>query len=102
VAFHGWEREEIGIGGATDPVFDTRQPRLALKNKIKDALLAIGIPAMQVKVDPPAMGGSSVENIVNRLTINNNGIQIEQSLTLRKTRGTEIARAIAGVYRALF
>jgi len=44
------------------------------------------------------MGGSSPENIVNWLTNDNNGIQIEQSASLRASRGLDIARAVARVY----
>jgi len=98
VAFHGWSADGIGIGGGMDPAFAIGKPRLKLKNDIRNALIAIGIPAAQVAVDPPAMGGSSPENIVNWLTNDNNGIQIEQSASLRASRGLDIARAVARVY----
>ena len=101
VAFHGWSAEGIGIGGGMDPADSAAKPRLKLKNDIRAALIAIGIPADQVRVDPPELDGDSPSNIVNRLTKDDNGIQIEQSASLRASHGTAIARAVAEVYRSL-
>ena len=56
---------------------------------------------MRIATADEGFGGDSPRNIVNRLTANGaNGIQIEQSLAARSTRGQAIADAVAKVYES--
>ena len=56
---------------------------------------------MRIAGSGDSLGGSSLDNIVNRLTANKrNGIQIEQSLRARTEKWLQIATAVATVYRA--
>jgi phage replication-related protein YjqB (UPF0714/DUF867 family) len=49
------------------------------------------------------LGGQDLSNLVNRLTRNHtNGIQLEQSVRARDQKWSEIAEAVASVYRARF
>lgn len=91
VAFHGWRRRSICIGGCMpDP----------LKQEIKMAIAdAISGSSIDVATDgngcPADFNGNDSENIVNRLgTI---GVQIEQSEETRKCYGIQIADAVANV-----
>jgi phage replication-related protein YjqB (UPF0714/DUF867 family) len=90
VAFHGWKRDSICIGGSMpEPLKE--KIRIEIKNavssNIKVATKGDGCPAN--------FNGNDEENIVNRLgTI---GVQIEQSEEARKCYGIQIADAVASV-----
>jgi phage replication-related protein YjqB (UPF0714/DUF867 family) len=92
VAFHGWRRKSICIGGSMpDP----------LKQEIKKAIVnaVSGSEIVVATADgngcPADFNGNNSNNIVNRLgTI---GMQIEQSAKARKCYGIQIADAVASV-----
>jgi phage replication-related protein YjqB (UPF0714/DUF867 family) len=91
VAFHGFEQQEILIGGGADE---------ALKCEIKSAIQkAIAGSCIEVNIATAAdnFNGDNPNNIVNRLA-NDNGIQIEQSKAARDTYWQQIANAVASVY----
>jgi len=91
VAFHGFEQQEILIGGGADE---------ALKCEIKSAIQkAIAGSGIEVNIATAAdnFNGDNPNNIVNRLA-NGNGIQIEQSKAARDTYWQQIAHAVASVY----
>ncbi len=72
----------------------------ALKLSIQSAL-AEALPSdFVVEVAKPGspLAGDDDQNIVNRLTRNSNGIQIEQNLRVRKKHWRAIAEAVARVY----
>jgi phage replication-related protein YjqB (UPF0714/DUF867 family) len=93
VAFHGFRRSEILIGGGA---------AISLKHEIKNSVeSAISGSGITVRIASPGerFGGDRPENIVNRLTSGGaNGIQIEQSFEARLKHWQEIADAVAGVY----
>ena len=95
VAFHGFEGDEILIGGGGGP---------ELKELVREAVdTAIG-SAIRVRVatDADHFGGDDPCNIVNRLTAGGvGGLQIEQSRTARDEHWCEIADAVAGVYETV-
>jgi phage replication-related protein YjqB (UPF0714/DUF867 family) len=95
VAFHGFEGDEVLIGGRVDPAF---------KELVREAVdTAIG-SAIRVRVatDKDHFGGDDPCNIVNRLTAGGEGgLQIEQSLKAREEHWCEIADAVAGVYESV-
>jgi phage replication-related protein YjqB (UPF0714/DUF867 family) len=95
VAFHGWGRDSICIGGRmpADPPDPLKQK---IKEAIEDAVCGSGIyVATEGDGCPPNFNGNNEENIVNRLgTI---GVQIEQSEEARKCYGIQIADAVANV-----
>jgi murein DD-endopeptidase MepM/ murein hydrolase activator NlpD len=91
VAFHGFEQQEILIGGGADE---------ALKCEIRSAIQkAIAGSGIEVNIATPEanFNGDNPNNIVNRLA-NGNGIQVEQSKAARNTYWQQIARAVASVY----
>jgi phage replication-related protein YjqB (UPF0714/DUF867 family) len=95
VAFHGWKRESICIGGRmpADPPDPLKQD---IKTAITKAVYGSGID-VSTEGDgcPVNFNGNDEENIVNRLgTI---GVQIEQSEEARKCYGIQIADAVANV-----
>jgi phage replication-related protein YjqB (UPF0714/DUF867 family) len=93
VAFHGFDKSEILIGGTAPPV---------LKHEIRCAIeAATSSSDICVRVATPddEFGGDDPCNIVNLLTDRGaGGIQIEQSLLARKDHGEAIADAVATVY----
>jgi phage replication-related protein YjqB (UPF0714/DUF867 family) len=95
VAFHGFEQDEILVGGAAPA---------ALKTEIASAIeKAVAGSNISVRIACPgdAFGGDDPANIVNRLTVGGaNGIQIEQSKAARCEHWAEIAEAVANVYRS--
>jgi phage replication-related protein YjqB (UPF0714/DUF867 family) len=95
VAFHGFDRHEILIGGSAP-----RALKRAVRSAIKQAVDGSQIP---VRIASPAdvFGGDDPDNIVNRLTVGGHGgIQIEQSLAARTGHWAAIAEAVAHIYRA--
>jgi phage replication-related protein YjqB (UPF0714/DUF867 family) len=94
VAFHGWGRDSICIGGRMPDPPDLLKKEI--KEAIEDAVSGSGIDVSTEGDGCPAnFNGNNEENIVNRLgTI---GIQIEQSEEARKCYGIQIADAVANV-----
>jgi phage replication-related protein YjqB (UPF0714/DUF867 family) len=95
LAFHGFDRNEILIGGTA-----SRALKRALRSAIRQAVDGSHIP---VRIASPAdvFGGDDPDNIVNRLTAGGHGgIQIEQSLAARTGHWAAIAEAVAQIYRA--
>ena len=98
VAFHGFERNEVNnfdvlIGGCAED---------ALKQKVYLAIeAAVHDPDIRVIVATPELNlnGNDPRNIVNRLALNQNSIQIEQSKRVRQNLWQEIADAVATVFR---
>jgi len=95
VAFHGFDRAEILVGGMAAP---------ALKEQIAAEIIkVIAGSGISVRIACPddVFGGDDPANIVNRLTAGgSNGVQIEQSLVARNTHWDDIAEAVAKVYRS--
>jgi hypothetical protein len=93
VAFHGFGREGILVGGAASD---------SLKWEVADAIgRAVAGSGIAVSIARPGdeLGGSSPRNIVNRLTAGGTGgIQIEQSSAAREGYWQDIADAVADVY----
>jgi phage replication-related protein YjqB (UPF0714/DUF867 family) len=99
VSFHGFSRKDeeetaadiiIG-GGAGRP----------LKRLIREALKKALPSAFVVQLAPPGspLEGRQASNIVNRLALNRNGVQLEQSRRVREQHWQAIANAVADVYR---
>jgi len=94
VAFHGFTESEILIGGGAN--LELKQEiQLAIKNAVNGSNIIVEIAGAESNY-----GGDSSANIVNRLANNNNGIQIEQSLTARENYWQQIADAVASVYKS--
>jgi phage replication-related protein YjqB (UPF0714/DUF867 family) len=95
LAFHGFGRDEILIGGSA-----SRALKRALRSAIREAVDGSEIP---VRIASPAdvFGGDDPNNIVNRLAAGGHGgIQIEQSLPARTRHWAAIAEAVAQIYRS--
>ena len=93
VAFHGWDRDSICIGGSME------WP--GLKEEIKNQIWEL-VRGSHIVVNtdhehtcPPDFNGNDAENIVTRLGINS--LQIEQSEEARKCYGIDIADVVADV-----
>jgi len=96
VAFHGWTRNYIGVGGSADDELKTQ-----IVNAIKSTLRTAG-STIAVRRASSDLSGSSPNNIVNRITTSGmNGIQLEQSKPARENYWDIIADAVADVYRNL-
>jgi phage replication-related protein YjqB (UPF0714/DUF867 family) len=82
IAFHGWGRNSICIGGSSqDPDDHTKEE---IKETIEDAVHGSGIEvAMGGPTCPENFNGNDPKNIVNRL--GTTGVQIEQC---ERARGT--------------
>ena len=92
VAFHGFEENEVLIGGRVD---------LSFKELVREAIDSAIESAIRVRVatDEDHFGGDDPCNVVNRLTAGGvGGLQIEQSLEARERFWCEIADAVAGAY----
>jgi phage replication-related protein YjqB (UPF0714/DUF867 family) len=93
VAFHGFRRNEILVGGAAGS--DLKQD---VRDRIATATAGSGIPVRVAEVGDP-LGGVEPRNLVNRITASTmNGIQIEQSSTARADHWRAIADAVADCY----
>ena len=94
VAFHGFERDEILVGGAASAAL-----KVEIASAIEKAVAGSNIPG-RIACPDDVFGGDDPDNIVNRLTVGGaNGIQIEQSLGARTEHWADIAEAVASVYR---
>jgi phage replication-related protein YjqB (UPF0714/DUF867 family) len=105
VAFHGQnDTEAIVVGGGLPR--DTAQTALKtrLASLIRDALRAVmpDPPPVVVRRSGP-LAGVERANIVNRVTVAGNGIQLEQPAAVRtvKQQRDAIAGAVAGFYADL-
>jgi phage replication-related protein YjqB (UPF0714/DUF867 family) len=96
VAFHGFGESGVLIGGAA-PYDLKREIELAIERAVSGSGLWVRIATS----DDDGLGGTSRNNIVNRLTAGGaNGVQIEQSFSARERYWQAIADAVAGVYSA--
>jgi phage replication-related protein YjqB (UPF0714/DUF867 family) len=98
VAFHGFSDDDILIGGGASDSLKTE-----LKEAIDDAVNNEGGGCkviIRIARAEDNFNGDSPENIVNRLS-NGSGIQIEQALAVRERCWSEIADAVASVYRRI-
>jgi phage replication-related protein YjqB (UPF0714/DUF867 family) len=102
VAFHGQNDSEaviVGGGLPRDPEHTGLKTRLGLA--IRDALAAVmeDPPAVVVTRSGP-LAGAERANIVNRVTVAGNGIQLEQPAAVRTAAGPRdaIAAAVAAFY----
>lgn len=89
VAFHGWGRPYIGVGGRADEAFRTR---------VRDAIAAVVPSTVTVQLENDSLAGSAPGNIVNAVTRDDQGVQIEQPEGVRNTHAVPIADAVAAVY----
>lgn len=87
VAFHGWGRDGVGVGGLA--------PR-AVRARVRDAV-ADALPGeVEVFLVEGSCDGSSPENVVNRLAADG-GVQLEQALDVRREHGPAVVEAVSGV-----
>jgi len=98
IAFHGWTRGNICVGGIKDNETVTKL-KVEIADAIQSAIKKEGSD-IQVKVSgcPECLGafnGDNPDNIVNRL--GTNGIQIEQCKLARQNFHGVIAKAVAKV-----
>lgn len=93
VAFHGFDRAEILVGGLAAHALKEQ-----IASAIENAVAGLNVPVRIAGAEDP-FGGNDPDNIVNGLTCGgSNGVQIEQSLLARNTRWDDIAYAVANVY----
>jgi phage replication-related protein YjqB (UPF0714/DUF867 family) len=105
IAFHGNnDFEAIIVGGGLPDDSDHTALKTRLAVRIHRALEAVmdEPPAVEVRPSGP-LAGAQRRNIVNRVTVRGNGIQIEQPLAVRTEprQRDAIARAVAQLYRDL-
>lgn len=102
VAFHGHnDSESVVIGGGLPDDEHHSALKSELRSRIERALRAVmeRPPVVTVKTSGP-LAGAQRSNVVNRVTLAGNGIQIEQPPSVRDTRrpSEAIARAVAELY----
>jgi phage replication-related protein YjqB (UPF0714/DUF867 family) len=102
VAFHGQnDTEAIIVGGGLPRNAQHTALKTKLSARIRDALQAVmdDPPPVVVKRSGP-LAGVEPANIVNRVTVAGNGIQLEQPATVRTVteQRDAIARAVAALY----
>jgi phage replication-related protein YjqB (UPF0714/DUF867 family) len=102
VAFHGQnDSEAIIVGGGLPRDAAHTALKLALRSAIADALRAVTEepPAVVVRRSGP-LAGAERANIVNRVTVAGNGIQLEQPAAVRiaTEQRDAVARAVAAFY----
>jgi phage replication-related protein YjqB (UPF0714/DUF867 family) len=92
VAFHGFDDEPGVLIGGTAP--------LELKERLRVAIEGVLPASLAVRLARPdeRHGGDDPSNLVNRLSPCG-GIQIEQGICPRANHGTDIANAVADVFR---
>lgn len=96
VAFHGMKDDGVLIGGA-----GPKQLKNMLRSEIK-AALGGGAGPVTIASSGNEKGGASSDNVTNWLTAGyGGGIQIEQSLNVRKNYWKDVAAAVASVYSGL-
>jgi phage replication-related protein YjqB (UPF0714/DUF867 family) len=105
VAFHGHnDSEAIVVGGGLPRNAEHTALKTELSSRIRFALEAVvdPPPVVEVGVSGP-LAGAQRKNIVNRVTVRGNGIQIEQPAAVRddKAQREAVARAVADFYGEL-
>ena len=105
VAFHGQnDSEAIVIGGGLPRDKAHTELKMALRSRVEDALRAVTDPppAVVVRRSGP-LAGTQRRNVVNRVTVRGNGIQLEQPAAVRtdEQQRDAIARAVAAFYAGL-
>ena len=102
VAFHGHnDSEAIVVGGGLPRNDEHTALKTELSSKIRIALEAVVDPPPVVEVGLfGPLAGAQRKNIVNRVTVRGNGIQIEQPAAVRadETQREAIAGAVAEFY----
>jgi phage replication-related protein YjqB (UPF0714/DUF867 family) len=102
VAFHGHnDSEAIVVGGGLPRNDEHTALKTELSSKIRIALQAVVDPAPVVEVGLSGpLAGAQRKNIVNRVTVRGNGIQIEQPAAVRddEAQREAVARAVAEFY----
>lgn len=88
VSFHGFSGSGVAVGGGAPD---------SLKIEVRDAVAAETGHDAYLAAEDGAYGGGSAENVVNWLTADGNGVQIEQS-TAARGDWAAVADAVAGVY----
>jgi phage replication-related protein YjqB (UPF0714/DUF867 family) len=102
VAFHGQnDTEAIVVGGGLPRSTEHTALKTTLSLRVRDALQAVmdDPPPVVVKRSGP-LAGVERANIVNRVTVAGNGIQLEQPAAVRAVpeQRDAIARAVAAFY----
>ena len=102
VAFHGHnDSEAVVVGGGLPRNDEHTALKTELSLKIRIALEAVvnPPPAVEVVLRGP-LAGAQRQNIVNRVTVRGNGIQIEQPAAVRddEAQREAVARAVAEFY----
>lgn len=102
VAFHGHnDSEAIVVGGGLPRNDEHTALKTELSSKIRIALEAVVNPPPVVEVGLfGPLAGVQRKNIVNRVTVRGNGIQIEQPAAVRddEAQREAVARAVADFY----
>ena len=105
VAFHGHnDSEAIVVGGGLPRNDEHTALKTELSSKIRIALEAVVDPPPVVEVGLRGpLAGTQRKNIVNRVTVRGNGIQIEQPAAVRddEAQREAVARAVAEFYSDL-
>ena len=104
VAFHGQnDSDAIVVGGGLPRSTADTAVKTALASQIEEALGAVTSdpPAVEVGLRGP-LAGAERRNIVNRVTVGGNGLQLEQPLAVRKNKEQRqaVARAVAEFFEA--
>jgi phage replication-related protein YjqB (UPF0714/DUF867 family) len=102
VAFHGQnDSEAIIVGGGLPQNKAHTMQKTALASQIEEALRAVTSDPPRVEVRLCGrLAGAERRNIVNRVTVAGNGLQLEQPLAVRKNE--EQRQAIAGAVAEFF
>ena len=102
VAFHGHDDSPVVVVGGGLPRNDEHTAlKTELSSRIRIALEAVVDPPPVVEVGLRGpLAGTQRKNIVNRVTVRGNGIQIEQPAAVRddEAQREAVARAVAGFY----
>jgi phage replication-related protein YjqB (UPF0714/DUF867 family) len=104
VAFHGQnDSDAIVVGGGLPRNTAHTAVKTALASQIEEALGAVTSdpPAVEVGLCGP-LAGAERRNVVNRVTVGGNGLQLEQPLAVRKNKEQRraVARAVAEFFEA--
>jgi phage replication-related protein YjqB (UPF0714/DUF867 family) len=105
VAFHGQnDSDSIIVGGGLPQDAQHNALKASLRDQLRDALRAVtdDPPAVVVERSGP-LAGIERANIVNRVTVRGNGIQLEQPAAVRANdeQRDAVVRAVAAFYAEL-
>jgi phage replication-related protein YjqB (UPF0714/DUF867 family) len=104
IAFHGQnDSDAIIVGGGLPQDPKHTALKMRLRSQISEALQALDDPPAVVVRRSGPLAGAERANIVNRVTLAGNGIQLEQPASARtvKEQRDAIARAVAAFYADL-